>query len=161
MTGILKSIILSVSTTALLGGVAMTLIHAGALKEIVRLAAGVMMILSLLLPIAKIHITFPLKWTEDRTESVTQSVEQAKEKRKDWMAVSSAQEVSAYLTRKAAAEGILCDIEVHASLKEDETVSLDSATIYATLTPAQAGTVAKLLETECGISRENQFYVES
>lgn len=56
MTGILRSIVLGVSTAALFGGIAMTLIHVGALREIVRIAVGTMLILSLLYPISQIHI---------------------------------------------------------------------------------------------------------
>lgn len=161
MTGILRSIVLGVSTAALFGGIAMTLIHAGALREIVRIAVGTMLILSLLYPISQIHIGLPFTRFQQSTEAVTQRVEQAQEQRKDWMAQSTAQEIGAYLVRKAKNEGIVCDIDVQASLHEDDTVSLDGVTVYASLTPEQIQWFENMLKDECGIPRERQAYVEN
>lgn len=152
--------ILAVSTAALFGGIAMTLVHAGALKEIVRLAAGVMVILSLLHPLSQIHIRFPTQWLRTSTQPISRQVEEATVQRKDWMAAASAREIGAYLVRRASGQGITCRIEVRASMKEDDTVSLDGATIDGALSTEELEWINTLLETECGIPREMQSYVE-
>lgn len=160
MTGVLKSIILGVSTAALFGGIAMTLVPAGALKEIVRLAAGVMVILSLLYPISQIQLRFPTGWLHTSAQPVGRQVEAAEAQRKIWTAESSAREIGAYLVRKAGKQGIVCDIAVRASVAEGDTISLDGAEICGTLSATELEWVNTLLETECGIPREMQSYVE-
>lgn len=160
MTGILRSIVLGVSTAALFGGIAMTFIHTGALREIVRIAVGTMLILALLYPVSKIRLELPLKMFQQNTEAVTQRVNEAKNQQKDWMAQSSAREIGAYLVRKAKSEGIECDIEVQAQLHDDNTVSLEGVTVCADLTSQQLEWMEDMLEEECGIPREKQIYVE-
>lgn len=161
MTGILRPIILGVSASALLGSAAMALVHTGALREVIRLAVGVMMILSLLLPVSKLHFSLPLDWMRNHTQSVSKQVEQVQQQRKGWMAESSAKEVSTYMMHRARAEGIECEIKIQASMVSEDTVSLDHAEIRASLTPEQAEKIAAMLETECGIPRGNQTYVEN
>lgn len=161
MTGILKSIILGVSTAALFGGIAMTLAHAGVMKEIVRLAAGVMVILSLLQPLSQIHIRLPTGWFHISKQPIERQVEEAKGQSKDMMAESTAKEIGAYLVRRANDQGIICKINVHASMDEENVVSLNGATISGSLSATELEWINTLLETECGISREVQTYVEN
>ena len=158
MMGILKAMLCSVVAAALLGGAAMTLIHAGAMKEIVRLAAGMMMILALLRPMSGLRLTLPAAWFQGSTEPVRQQVEQSRTQWEIWMAESSAREVGAYLERKAKKEGVDCRIELRASMQKDGAVSLDSATVYAS--SEERTKLTRLLEDECGIPKERQTYVE-
>ena len=131
MTGILRSIIFGVSTAALFGGIAMTLVRSGALREIIRIAVGTMLILSLLYPVSKIRLRLPLEKFRQSTQAVTQHVDEAKDRQKDLLAQSSAREIGAYLVRKAKNEGISCDIDVFAEAHDDNTVSIERITVYA------------------------------
>lgn len=160
MTELFRSVILGVTVAALFGGIAMTLVHTGTMKEVVRLAAGVMVILSLLMPLSQVRLRLPTDWIHASTQPIDRQVEQATTQSREWRAQASAREIGAYLTRRASGEGITCNIEVQASIQDDGVVLLDGATIRGTLSAAEREQVYRLLETECGIPRERQAYVE-
>lgn len=160
MIGTLRSIVLGVSTAALFGGIAMTLVRNGALREIIRISVGIMLILSLLYPVSKICLHLPLKSFRQSTEAITHRVDEAKNQQKDLLVQSSSREIGAYLMRKAKNEGIVCDIDVFTQVHDDNTVSIEQIAVYADLTAQQRVWMEAMLEEECGILRENQIYVE-
>lgn len=161
MTGILKSIVLGVSTAALFGGIAMTLIHTGALKETIRLGAGVMVILALLYPISRMRIDLTLDWAHQSTEAITQRVQQVQEQQEQSIAQAAAQEIQAYLVRRAKEHGIVCNVEIRAAMGEDQAVSIQGATVYGSLTDAERQWMQAMLLEECGIPQEELRYVEN
>lgn len=160
MTDLLKSIILGVSAAALFGGIAMTLIHTGALKETVRLGAGIMVILALLYPISKAQVNFIPRWVHQNTDAIAQHVTQAQKQQKCAIEQTAAQEIQAYFMRKAKEHDILCDIEIHTTVGEDQTVSIRNATIRGTLTDEDRRWLQEMISKECGISQEDLRYVE-
>lgn len=160
MTEILKSMIFGVSAAAFFGGIAMTLVHTGALKETVRLGAGIMVILALLYPVSKIRVSFLSRWEHQNTDAITQQVEQAQKQQRAAIEQTVSQEIQSYFTRKAKEHGILCDIEIHTTVEEDQTVSIRNAVVHGTLTEEEYRWVEAMILAECELSQEDLRYVE-
>ncbi len=207
MTEILKSMIFGVSAAAFFGGIAMTLVHTGALKETVRLGAGIMVLLALLYPVSKIRVSFLSRWEHQNTDAITQQVEQAQKQQRAaieqtvsqeiqsyftrkakehgifrWehqntdaitqqveqaqkqqraaIEQTVSQEIQSYFTRKAKEHGILCDIEIHTTVEEDQTVSIQNAVVHGTLTEEEYRWVETMILAECELSQEDLRYVE-
>ena len=161
MSGILKTMILSVAAAALFAAIAMTFIQAGALKEIVRFAAGLMITLALLTPISKLQL-FP--WRQlaiQSTETVDRHIEQAQQQRSTWMLQSASQEIQAYIAGRLREHGITCEIQVELSYASEDSIVLQQVTLSQI--PEQTGTqtIQKILKEECGIEKEKQTYVET
>ncbi|MDR3766702.1 MAG: stage III sporulation protein AF [Butyricicoccus sp.] len=162
MSGILKALILSVAAAALFAAIAMTFIQAGALKEIVRFAAGLMITLALLSPISKLQL-FP--WQQlaiQNTETVDRHIEQAQQQRSTWMLQSATQEIEAYIAGRLRDHSITCEIQVDLSYEADEdTIVLQQVILSQLPEQADIPTIQGILEEECGIEKEKQSYVET
>ena len=159
MNGILKTMILSVAAASLLAAIAMAFVRAGALREIVRFAAGLMLTIALLTPLSRLEL-FPWRAAvQQSTAAVEQRIDQAEQQGAIWQAQAAAREIEAYITGRLREQGVGCTVQATMQAEED-----GLALAYVTLAGVDTGQQAQaraILEEECGIAKEKQNYVET
>lgn len=122
MIALFRQIILCVTAASLFGAVALALVPKGALHEIVRLAVGLVLILSLAAPLRsltfpKLHITN--QWSQEQQQSDEQLA--------DALVQEVERQAADYIVQLAAQRGISCTAQVDAKRTESGVVSLTRA----------------------------------
>ena len=153
--------ILNVAAAALLAAVAMTFIQAGALKEIVRFAAGLMITIALLSPLSKLQFPSFQRIVSQGSPEISRSIEQAAQQRESWMLQSASREIQAYISGRLREHGISCTVEVEMEEQENGNVALKRVVLSGIPQTTDAQTVQNILTSECGIAKEQQSYVET
>lgn len=149
--------ITGVTAASLLAAAAMTFIPGGALREIVRFAAGLMMTIALLTPLAHLQL-LPLRQLAQQSDaSISQSISSAAKQRQEGIQQASAQEIRAYILGRLREHGISASVAVMMEAQADGTLSTAAVTLSEL--SADAAQAAQILEQECGIAKEKQVYV--
>ncbi|MDO5548036.1 MAG: hypothetical protein Q4F79_06055 [Eubacteriales bacterium] len=151
MIATLKQMILCVTAASLFGSIVLSLTEQKAQQEILRIAVGMMLVLSLITPIRAIRLP-DLSWLEsfsgsgnaqaDAEAAYTQTVLEEFET-----------EVEAYLEQLAEQQGISCTITITA-VQEEDAVSICSAEVLfpQEATEEQRQQVQDIVIQELGIS---------
>ena len=141
MTELLQTILLRVTITGAASAIALKLAGGGALKEVVRTAAGLLMLLALLQPLAGLHL---LSWNwQARNMQTTMST----------VAASIAKAVQ----QRAEEAGIPCTVNVEMANDADGLLQVDKVTVYYDSAAAnRLSELQTLLTKECGVPAERQ-----
>lgn len=154
MIVLLRQIILCVTAASLFCAVTLSLVPDGALKEVIRMGTGLVLILSLVIPLRQ---SLPRALTnllpqvsapeqQDTTELYQQAVLQQVET-----------ETAQYAVQRAASLGINCTASVTAITHEDGTISITAVNLILD-TPAADSVVTDLrtqLAEDLGITDED------
>lgn len=149
---ILRSLLLSVSAAALLTGLGLEFVRESAMREMVRLAGGLLMILSILLPLANKpfaqgQIGRQVTWGQ--TREIEQNNEQIVSQ-----AVSDA--ISSYVEQKAVENGIACKTEI----RMNGTAVSEIQIRFQGLTASQRQLLSKIITDDCAIAEEHQKWIQ-
>ena len=148
MTELLQTILLRVTIAGAVSAMALKLAGGGALKEVVRTAAGLLMLLALLQPLAGLHM---LSWNWQG--SVSQSDIDEMQARNMQTTMST---VAASIA-KAEEAGIPCTVNVEMANDADGLLQVDKVTVYYDSTAAnRLSELQSLLTKECGVPAERQ-----
>ena len=156
MIEVFRQMLLGVSAAAICGGVAMLLAGGGALREIIRLAAGLAVLLAVLSGLRLPDVAGAVRRAAGQAQAQTDEI--AAENRE--VLSSSAMDVTCrYIKRRAAEMGVECRADL--DLATDENGILIVAAAHMTCGPANAETMEALktmVAEECGIPREMQTW---
>lgn len=159
MIEVFRQMLLGVSAAAICGGVAMLLAGGGALREIIRLAAGLAVLLAVLEPLSGLRlpdVAGAVRRAAGQAQAQTDEI--AAENRE--VLSSSAMDVTCrYIKRRAAEMGVECRADL--DLATDENGILIVTGAHMTCGPANAETMEALktmVAEECGIPREMQTW---
>ena len=132
---------------------ALKLAGGGALKEVVRTAAGLLMLLALLQPLAGLHV---LSWNWQG--SVSQSdIDEMQARNMQTTMSTVAASIAKAVQQRAEEAGIPCTVNVEMANDADGLLQVDKVTVYYDSTAAnRLSELQSLLTKECGVPAERQ-----
>lgn len=128
MIALIRQVILCVTAASLFGAVALALVKDGALKEIVRMGVGLVLILSLIIPLRNI---FSLKLPNLFVQKQNIQQEDTEEIYQQAVLEQVEAEASQYVVKLAEEYGIDCTADVTADISEEGMVSISVVRIAA------------------------------
>ncbi len=151
MTELLQTILLRVTIAGAVSAMALKLAGGGALKEVVRTAAGLLMLLALLQPLAGLHV---LSWQG----SVSQSdIDEMQARNMQTTMSTVAASIAKAVQQRAEEAGIPCTVNVEMANDADGLLQVDKVTVYYDSTAAnRLSELQSLLTKECGVPAERQ-----
>ena len=147
MTELLQTILLRVTIAGAVSAMALKLAGGGALKEVVRTAAGLLMLLALL------HV---LSWNWQG--SVSQSdIDEMQARNMQTTMSTVAASIAKTVQQRAEEAGIPCTVNVEMANDADGLLQVDKVTVYYDSTAAnRLSELQSLLTKECGVPAERQ-----
>ena len=145
MTELLQTILLRVTIAGAASAVALKLAGGGALKEVVRTAAGLLM--------AGLHL---LSWNWQG--SVSQSdIDEMQARNMQTTMSTVAASIAKAVQQRAEEAGIPCTVNVEMANDADGLLQVDKVTVYYDSTAAnRLSELQSLLTKECGVPAERQ-----
>ena len=152
--------LLSVIAVSVLCAAADALMPAGAVKRVGRLVCGLVLMGAVLSPVAGLDVEGGQRWLEGYMSSVRTREAELEETVESQMKMIIEQKCAAYIVDKAAQLGLECTARVECERSEDG-VYLPARTETSGLWTAGAQEkLIRVIETDLGVPRERQFYVE-
>lgn len=156
----LRGWLLALVAASLICALADALMPKGAVKRVGRLVCGLVLASAILSPLAGLDVESGQSWLERHLASVEFQRAELEEEVNGQMKVIIEQEYAAYIVDKAAQLGLDCTARVECERSEDG-VYLPARTETSGLWTAGAQEkLIRVIETDLGVPRERQFYVE-
>ena len=157
MTELIRTILLRVTLAGAASAAAIRIAGDGALREVVKMAAGLLMLLALLQPLAGLHL-LSRAWPEGTALPDTQAIHDENVRTTmNTLAASIAEAVE----RRAQSEGYHCTVEVAMGNDADGILQVDRVTVrYDRSDAARLDELRALLTEECGVPEERQELIE-
>ena len=143
-----------VTAAAILCALAEALMPQGAVRQVGRLACGLVMLAAILRPLVRLEIPDPAQWLRDWQTAHTVQLQSLEEQRDQSMKSIIEQSLAAYIVDKAAQLGASCTAQVACRQEEAGVFLPYEAQIQGELTPAQQEALAAALEEELAIPRD-------
>lgn len=152
MMELFHNILVRVTLAGMAGSVAVTLTKDSALREIVRFAAGLLMILALLQPLAQLRLpTLSGIFGKNQTQMQVQTQNEQTARAAFEKSVEDA------ITRRAAEQGIACTVAVSLQADQSGGYAVERVSVrYHDLDEEQLAALQSMLETACGIPKDRQ-----
>jgi len=160
MTGLFHLILLRVTLAGIVSAAALRLAGEGAQREIVRLAAGLLMLLALLQPIAEFRRAGGdgLRLPQDVSDV---SIGEMEEQNMRTVMSTVAASIAESLEKRAKKEGLDCDMIVVMENDENGILQIGHVTVYYHASDAaRLDELRALVTQECGVSEERQELIE-
>ncbi len=153
----IKSYILSVAAAGLLCGIATKLVNKeGAQHQLIQMAAGLILMFTVIQPLAGIQWEEPSDWLGDFRLDADSAVQQGQQQTASALAQSIKEQTQAYILDKAAAMGAALEVEVLVSL--DAIPVPVGAVLLADVSPYVKVQLSNMMERDLGILGENQIW---
>lgn len=157
MIEIFRTILLRVTLAGAAASVALAVSKDSALREIVRVAAGLLMALALLQPLSQVRLPSISEWFQKDGVSAAQI--QRENSQTAMSAVGSA--IADVLEERAAKQGIDCTVRVDMATDADGMLQADRVTVYYKKSDQpRLAELQKLLTEECGVPAERQELIQ-
>lgn len=156
---IIRTWLLSVTVSAMVIAAAEALMPEGSVKRVGKLTGGLILILGLLQPLARLDYDDLYALVEDLPEAQLRQ-EQRLEESGEVLKAGIEQELASYIVDKAAQLGATCGAAVTCRLGEEGVPIPERAVVTGSLTAQQKEALSVCLEQELGIPREAQGFVE-
>lgn len=150
MIVLVRQLILSVTAASLFGAVVLALVPDSALKEAIRLGVGIVLILSLIIPLRN---TLP----SGLSDLLPQTAEEQQDEAGDVYRAAIQEQVEAqttdYIIQQAAENGISCTAQATADISEDGTVSVTAVFIRpeGDVSESRLNTLRQQISTQLGV----------
>ncbi len=160
MIEILRQMVLGVTAAAIFSAAMMQFSHKSAISEIVRLGAGMVLILALLTPLT--HLTLPSfsGWFAQAYDVVERQTAQAQARNTEITHSGIASAVGGFLTEQARKEGLVCTVRASMATGQDGTAELSDIEVRGKLTAQERTAVTELVTKNCGVAREHITFTE-
>ncbi len=153
----IKNYLLSVTAAALLCSIATKLIGAGsAHKQLIQTAAGLILLFTVIQPLAQIRLDNPLDWVYDFSNQASDAAQTGQLQANSELSACIKQQAEAYILDKAASYG--AEVQVEVILREDALPVPVSVIITADVSPYVKVQLRNMLEQDFGITGENQIW---
>lgn len=156
MIVLLRQLILSVTAASLFGAVALALVPDGALREAVRLGVGIVLILSLVIPLRN-------AMPSGLSDLLPKTAEIQQDEAGDVYRAAIKEQVEAqtveYIVQQAAENGISCTAQAAVDIAEDGTVSITAVSIQSEegTSESRLNALREQLSTELGVPEDAVF----
>ena len=152
MIELFETLLLGVAAAALLLGVALSLTRGSALREVLRFAGG----LAILQPLSGVRLpSLSGLWRQAEAESQAQSAPYTAASA-EALTGAAVRQVEAEIEARAGALGVPCTAALRTAPGEAGQTCVTGVTLSCPATAqAGAGAVERMLEEECGITKEN------
>lgn len=150
-----QTLLTGVAAAALCGGVALSLTRGGALREVLRLACGLAVVLAVLEPLStlrlpKLGASFRQTVAAGESQSTQYQAQSAQA-----LAQAAIDQVEQYIEQRAAALGATVKAELAATSEADGRTLVTGVTLTASAAdPPDKTAIETILVTECGIPKE-------
>lgn len=155
----IRTWILSVTVSAMLIAVAEGLMPSGPVKKVARLLGGLVLMLGMLQPIMRLDVDTLFEQANALSEITVENRQSLEEGSDEMMKSIIEAELCAYVLDKAQDLGIHCTVSISCRAAENRAFLPHSAEIRGQLTAAQQAKLARLLQEDLEIPREQQTYV--
>ncbi|MDO4270745.1 MAG: stage III sporulation protein AF [Eubacteriales bacterium] len=157
MTELFRTILFRVTLAGIASAAALRVVGGGALREIVKLAAGLLMLLALLQPLGRLRLP---AWTGILDTSRAQTAE-IEEQNNRTAQSSVANSIAGTLEKRAAQQGIDCTVTVAMATDGQGVLQIDRVTVYhAKQDAALLDELQTLIMDECGVPKDRQELIE-
>ena len=144
-----QTLLTGVAAAALCGGVALSLTRGSALREVLRLACGLAVVLAVLEPLSTLRL--PKLGASFRQTVAAQYQAQSVQA----LAQAAIGQVEQYIEQRAAALGVVVKAELTATSEADGRTLVTGVTLTASQAEQNDKTaIETILVTECGIPKE-------
>ena len=161
MIQLIRSWLIGVTGAAMLAALADSLMPKGAVRQVGRLACGLVLLWAALRPVLDAQTD---KWLERMQEIGQQTRQQQlllEEERAAMLKTLIERESAAYIVDKAAGQGIVCRAEVTCAAEEGGLWVPWSVRISGTLAPDRQERLIQLVEAELNIPPGRQDYTQA
>ena len=153
MTELFQTILLRVTLAGAASAVALRVVGGGALREIVKMAAGLLLLLAPLPPPSGLSLLSWEGWTGTSQEDIDAIREQNAQTAMSTVAATIARAVE----QRAEQEGFDCSVKVTMANDADGILQIDRVTVYYGGTDAtRLHELQALLTEECGVPASRQ-----
>lgn len=152
--GDLRSCLLRVVAAAVLGSVAMRLVNQGSAGRAVRLAAGIVMILTLFNPLIRIQLENVEFYLEDIRAAGEDISEDGKNAAQDAIRQRISSQMGSYILDKAGTMGAVLDVEV-----ELDGYVPCRVILRGSVSPYSKAVLESYISEQFGIGREAQTWI--
>lgn len=154
MTELLQTILLRVTIAGAVSAMALKLAGGGALKEVVRTAAGLLMLLALLQPLAGLHM---LSWNWQGSSVSQSDIDEMQARNMQTTMSTVAASIAKAVQQRAGEAGIPCTVNVEMANDADGLLQVDKVTVYYdSADESRLSELQSLLTKECGVPAERQ-----
>ncbi len=153
MTELFQTILLRITVAGIASAVALRVAGGGALREIVKMAAGLLMLLALLQPLSGLHLLSWEGWTGTSQEEIDAIGAHNAQTTMSTVAATIARS----LEQRAEQEGFDCSVEVTMENDANGILQIGRVTVYyGGSDAARLVELQTLLTEECGVPAERQ-----
>lgn len=151
-----ETLLLGVAAAAVLLGVALSLARGSALRAVLRFAGGLAILLAVLQPLSGVRLpSLSGLWGQAAAESRAQSAPYTAAA-SEALAGAAVRQVEAEIEARAGALGVPCTAVLQTAPGEAGQTYVTGVTLSCpAAAQAGAGAVERMLEEECGITKEN------
>lgn len=153
MIDLLRQIILSVTAASLFGAVVLAIVPDGAMKEVLRMGTGLILIVSLVIPIQRYA---PQRFRELLPQIKTAQTEDSAQLLQQEMLREIETETADYAEQLAQSSGISCQAQVSAQIQEENQVMITRVSLRQTGN-ADLSPLRQTLAQQLGISADCIF----
>ena len=153
MTELFQTILLRVTLAGAASAVALRVVCGGALREIVKMAAGLLLLLALLQPLSGLSL---LSW-EGWTGTSQEDIDAIRERNAQTAMSTVAATIARAVEQRAEQEGFDCSVKVTMANDADGILQIDRVTVYyGGSDAARLHELQALLTEECGVPASRQ-----
>lgn len=154
MTELFRTVLIRVTLAGLVSTAAIAIVRDGALKEIVRFSAGLLLLLAFLQPLFAFSFT-PLD-PNRLTQDWSQAIDEAEAQNMQTTMGTLGDSIARALTKRATERGMNCTFQVIMETDTDGTLQI--AYVCAYLQPGETRTdeISQMIEQECGVPPSRQ-----
>lgn len=153
MTELFQTILLRVTLAGVASAVALRVVGGGALREVVKLAAGLLLLLALLQPLGSLRLR---PWEGLAGVSQTE-IDAIQEQNAQTTMSTIAATIARSLEQRAEQEGFDCSVNVTMANDADGILQIDRVTVYyGGSDAARLSELQTLLTEECGVPVNRQ-----
>ncbi len=150
MTELFRQLLVNVAAAAILAGISLQFVKEGPLHEVVRVAAGLMMTLALLMPLTRLPVVSAAVAGAFREAEAAAA--QAAEENQRIAASSVGNAVAIYIQDRAKEMGVKCMAAVYMDGDENGRLVTQGVTLYIEgATEEERAAVCEMVSQECGI----------
>ena len=150
--------LLSITGVALVIAAVDSLCPEGTVKRVMRLMGGLVFLSVILQPVAGLTVGDSLDVQGDHRRQVEETADRAAEEEKNLMETIIAGQTAAYIVDKAGELGADCQASVRCERGSDGLIVPVGVRVTGALTARQREELARIIEKELAIPRENQIF---
>lgn len=153
-----RSWLLTIISASILCALADSLMPAGAVKRVGRLVCGLVLLCTVLSPVASLDLEGGQDWMGDYFSEVGEQKSELKEQVNEGMKIIIEQRFAAYIVDKAAEMGLTCTAQVSCREGEDGLYLPDKTQVYADLSDVDQSRMTRIIQEDLGVPLERQTY---